>query len=187
MATRKQFQPAHASSTSMGSDKLGVGAGPRTEKLIGEFSWDVAAINTFLEEIRRTWAEVLGVSGPQWLILMAISDLDRGEGVSVGEVSAKLNVHSTFVTTQTKVLERHGFLARETSPLDARVVLMSLTNKARKEIARLEARRKTVNDFIFADLTDKALGETTETLALIRRRVERAALQLNLERSQADK
>jgi DNA-binding MarR family transcriptional regulator len=58
----------------------------------------------------------------------AIGDLDQGT-VSVGDVSAKLNVRQPFVTAETKLLEKAGFVSRSTSPVDGRVVLMSLTEK----------------------------------------------------------
>lgn len=158
----------------------------RNDKLIRELTWDLVAINVHLEDIRRIWAEVLGVNGPQWLILMAISDLDEGRGVSVGEVSAKIHVHSTYISAQTKGLEKSGFLNRTASPVDARIVVMSLTDKARKEIAKLSARRNELNEFMFADIGNRTLEEITKTLKLIRRRSEKAALQLDLDSSQPD-
>jgi len=153
------------------------------DAVVREFTWNLAAINIHMEDIRRIWADLLGVSGPQWLILMAISELDAGKGVSVGEVSTKLQVHQSFVTTQTKNLERSGFLIRTTSSADARIVLMSLTEKARKEIGKLTARRNKLNDFIFADMSDRSLRDITDSLTLIKYRVEKAALQLDLDNS----
>ena len=64
----------------------------RSQEIIQEFIWDIVSINGHLEEIRYFWARILGISGPQWLILMATSELDRGDGVSVRAVSAKLEV-----------------------------------------------------------------------------------------------
>lgn len=159
---------------------------PASEQLIGALSWDIAAINSQLENIRRIWAQVLGLSGPQWLILMAINDLDPGIGVSVGDVSAKLNVKSTFVTTETKMLEKSGFVTRKPSETDGRIVLMSLTDRARREIAHLSAQRNKMNESIFADLPDERLSDVATTLSLIRRRMEKAALQLQLDRTNPD-
>jgi MarR family transcriptional regulator, organic hydroperoxide resistance regulator len=158
----------------------------RNDKLIRELTWDLVAINVHLEDIRRIWAEALGINGPQWLIMMAISDLDGGRGVSVGEVSAKLHVHQTFVSAQTRDLEKSGFLNRSASPDDARIVAMSLTDKARKEIGKLSARRNQLNEFMFADIGNRTLEEITRTLGLIRRRSEKAALQLDLDNSKLD-
>ena len=148
------------------------------DRLIGEFQWDVAAISARLEDIRRVWAKTLGVSGPQWMILMAIGDLDPGTGVSVGDVSIKINVRSTFVTMETKMLEKAGLVSRVSSPHDGRVVLMSLTEKARKGIAYLSARRRKMDEAIYADLESDRLEDAMETLSIVRRRIEKAAVQL---------
>ncbi len=80
--------------------------------LVREFVWDVISINVHLEEIRSIWARNLGITSPQWLILMAVNDLDRGKGASVRAVSTKLHVDPSFVTTQTKSLEKNGFVRR---------------------------------------------------------------------------
>jgi MarR family transcriptional regulator, organic hydroperoxide resistance regulator len=157
-------------------------SGERDDEVVREFLWDVMSIGAFLEDIRRIWANALGVSGPQWLILMAINDLDVGNGVSVSRVAEKLHVRGTFVTAQTKDLERSGLLIRETSDEDARIVLMSLTQEARSKIARLSARRKMLNDLIFADINDRSLRDVTDKLTQIRNRVEKAALHLDIER-----
>src|SRR3569833_702613 len=79
------------------------------------FAWEIAAINVHLQEIRYFWAKTLGVSGPQWMILMALADLDQGEGVPVKVVSKMLHVDPSFVTTQSKLLEKKGFMRRKTS------------------------------------------------------------------------
>ncbi len=180
MPSRKKI-----SSTASFSGQTTIDRASRSDQLSGalerELTWDLLAINTHLEDIRRMWANLLGVSGPQWLILMAISELDGGEGVSVGEVSSKLYVNSTFVTAQTKSLERWGFLVRATSPSDARIVLMSLTDKARREIAKLAATRNKFSDYVFADIGDRTVRDITDSLSRIRQRVETAALQMKLD------
>jgi len=150
-------------------------------RLVGEFQWDIAAISAHLEDIRRVWAKALGVSGPQWMILMAIGDLDPGTGVSVNDVSIKIQVRSTFVTMETKMLEKAGLVSRVSSPHDRRVVLMSLTEKARKGIAFLSARRRKVDDTIYADLKSDKLEDTMKMLSIVRRRIEKAALQIAIE------
>ena len=57
--------------------------GGKNHDIARQFAWEIAAINVHLQEIRYFWAKALGVSGPQWMILMALADLDQGEGVPV--------------------------------------------------------------------------------------------------------
>ena len=102
------------------------GSTVKNQDLVKRFNWTIASIGVHLEELRYFWAKTLGISGPQWMILMALSDMDQGDGVPVNVVSKKLHVDSSFVTTQSKLLEKKGFLRRKTSTEDARIVQMSL-------------------------------------------------------------
>src|ERR1700694_4276707 len=96
-------------------------------------------------------------------------------------VSEKLHVDPSFVTTQSKSLEKHGFMRRIPSVDDARVVLMSLTDKACKQIASLSSHQERLNDFIFADLDDHALGDITGKLTMLKNRIEKASLRFAAE------
>ena len=152
--------------------------GGKNQEIIRQFVWDIASINVHLEEIRQFWARELGISGPQWMILMAIDDLDGGKGVAVKDVSAMLHVDPSFVTTQSKMLEKNGFMRRVPSSEDARVVLMSLSDKARKQIATLTSRREGLSQFVFAEFDDRALRDMTDQLAALKKRLEKATLML---------
>jgi DNA-binding MarR family transcriptional regulator len=145
-----------------------------------QFAWEIAAINVHLQEIRYYWAKTLGVSGPQWMILMALADLDQGGGVPVNVVSKMLHVDPSFVTTQSKMLEKKGFMRRKTSENDARVVQMSLTDKTYKHIAGLASQQEELNNFIFAEFSDRELGEFTDKLAALKDRLEKASLKVSM-------
>lgn len=146
----------------------------RVDQVSRQIIWDVVSINTYLEDMRRGWAKLFGVSGPQWLILMAIDDLDKGNGVPVGEVSAKIHAASTFVTTQTKLLEKRGFLTRVSCTNDARVVLMSLSDHARTEIGKMSERWEALQDFLFSDFDAATLRDIKDRLELLKKRAEAA-------------
>src|SRR5215475_3007715 len=161
---------------------IGVGSTTRkNEDLIRRFTWSVAAIGVHLEELRYFWAKTLGVSGPQWMILMALADLDQGDGVPVNVVSKKLHVDSSFVTTQSKLLEKKGFLRRKTSAEDARVVQMSLTDKTYKHLANLASQQDTLNEFIFAEFSGTELEDFTARLASLQGRLEKACVRVTLD------
>lgn len=150
----------------------------KNQDVIRRFTWVIASINVHLEELRYFWAKALGISGPQWMILMALADLDQDDGVPVNAVSKKLHVDSSFITTQSKLLEKKGFLRRKTSAEDARIVKMSLTDKTYKHLAGLASQQEALNAFIYADLNDKQLGELTETLNTLKNRLEKATLKV---------
>ena len=150
----------------------------KNQDVIRRFTWVIASINVHLEELRYFWAKANGISGPQWMILMALADLDQDDGVPVNAVSKKLHVDSSFVTTQSKLLEKKGFLRRKTAAEDARIVKMSLTDKTYKHLAGLASQQEALNEFIYAELNDKQLGELTETLNKLKNRLEKATLKV---------
>lgn len=174
---------SQASSNARSPHQSGAGPFANADKDLREFMWHMVTISGHLEEVRRIWAEVLGVSGPQWLILMALGDAQSERGMSVGEVAEKIRVTSTFVTAQTKSLEVAGLVKRTTSPTDARIVLLALSDKGRKEIANLTASRKFLEGSIFGGISERTLSETKKTLATISRQVEKAVQQLRIDLS----
>ncbi|MBR1125770.1 winged helix-turn-helix transcriptional regulator [Bradyrhizobium lablabi] len=156
-------------------------AAGKNQDLVRQFSWAIASINVHFQEIRQFWAGTLGISGPQWMILMAISDLDRGEGVSVKAVSKMLHVDPSFVTTQSKMLEKMGLMRRRTSADDARVVQMSLTDKTYKHMANLAAQQQSLNEFIFTELDSRELADLTKKLMQLTGRLEKASLKIAMD------
>jgi MarR family transcriptional regulator, organic hydroperoxide resistance regulator len=156
-------------------------ADSKNQEVVRQFLWDIASINVHLEEIRHFWAKELGISSPQWMILMAVGDLDSGSGVPVKDVSAMLHVDPSFITTQSKLLEKNGFIRRVPSRQDARVVLMSLTDKASKKIATLASRRDSLSDFVLADFDNNSLRNISIQLGKLRSRLQKAAVMLSVE------
>jgi MarR family transcriptional regulator, organic hydroperoxide resistance regulator len=165
------------------SEKKSDGAEPsaKNQDSVRRFTWEIASINIHLQELRYFWAKTLGISGPQWMILMALADLDKGEGVSVKLVSKMLHVDSSFVTTQSKMLEKKGFMRRRTSKDDGRIVQMSLTDKSYKHIANLASQQEDLNEFIFAEFNDRELAEFTGKLASLKDRLEKACLKVAMD------
>lgn len=151
------------------------------QNIIQRLNWAVAAISVHLEELRYFWAKALGISGPQWMILMALSDLDQAQGVPVNAVSKKLHVDPSFVTTQSKLLETKGFIKRQPSREDARVVQMSLTSKAYQQLAKLASQQEALNDFIFAEFDDDELDDFTGKLIALQNRLEKACIRVTLD------
>jgi DNA-binding MarR family transcriptional regulator len=92
-----------------------------------------------------------------------------------------LHVDPSFVTTQSKMLEKKGFMRRKTSEEDARVVKMSLTDKSYKQIASLASQREALSDFVFADFNDVELVEFNGKLASLKDRLEKACLKVVLD------
>jgi DNA-binding MarR family transcriptional regulator len=153
----------------------------KDQDLVKRFNWTIAAIGVHLEELRYFWAKTLGISGPQWMILMALSDMDKGDGVPVNVVSKKLHVDSSFVTTQSKLLEKKGFLRRKTSTEDARIVQMSLTDKTYKHLTALAAQQESLSEFIFAEFDNGGLEDLTGKLQALQSKLEKACMKVAMD------
>ena len=152
--------------------------GKQLDAAIADFVWNMLEINSMHGDIRKSWADQLGVSEAQWLILMAIDDLGKDGGVSGVDIATKLRTHATFIAMHTKQLEKAGLLSRKSSPTDGRLILMSLTAKARTEIQKLSDKREALNSTIFADVDARTLAGLNSTLAIIRKNSERALRQV---------
>lgn len=113
--------------------------------------------------------------------MMALADLDRESGVPVNVVSKLMHVDSSFVTTQSKLLEKKGLLRRKPSASDARVVQMSLTDKTYKHLASITAQQEALDQFVFGELDIRELIEFADRLTALRHRLEKARLRLVLE------
>lgn len=150
------------------------------DRAVREFIWNVVEIHSQLEEIHKSWAQMLGITEPQWLILMAVDELDEGRGVSGIAVANKLRIHPAFVTNQTKKLEVMSLLDRAPSADDARFVQMSLTQKARAEIANLSIKRQALNSTMFDGLDEASVAYLNKRLTLIARNSRLASQKLNI-------
>ncbi|WP_409410913.1 MarR family winged helix-turn-helix transcriptional regulator [Bradyrhizobium sp. sBnM-33] len=144
---------------------------PGIQEVIRRFVWEIRSINLCLEGLRQFQANVLGITGPQWMILMALADLDRENGVPVNVVSQLMHVDPSFVTTQSKLLEKKGFLRRKPSTSDARVVQMSLTDKTYKHLASVAAQQEALDEFVFGDSGVHELTELANRLTALRHRL----------------
>ena len=157
------------------------GTTSKNQEIVRRFTWAIASINVHLEELRYFWGKTLGISGPQWMILMALAEIDQADGVPVNVVSKKLHVDSSFITTQSKMLEKKGFIRRKTSTEDARIVQMSLTDKTYKQLASLASQQEALNEFIFAEFDDRQLSDIADKLAALQSRFEKACLKIVLD------
>jgi MarR family transcriptional regulator, organic hydroperoxide resistance regulator len=143
-------------------------------EFLTRLTWDVTAIVGCLERISNIWATELGISGPQWTILMAISHLDQNEGVPVKEVSTLIGVDPSFVTTQSKILERKGLVLRTSSRRDARVVKLSLSNDAHTQLSSVGPRRENMAAYIVSIFSSREMKFVSDNLTCLKSRMEKA-------------
>lgn len=134
--------------------------------------YDLLAVGARMQEVRDALASEMGVSGPQYGILMAIAHLqdekDRTTGgAGVRAVARRLHVSGPFVTAQVNLLVDAGLVEKHPDPNDGRGVLLRLSRAGRARIDRAAPAIQQANDAFFACLgADEfaALGDMASRL-----------------------
>lgn len=89
----------------------------------------------------RTFLDQLGLTFPQYLVLVRLWERDR---VSVAEIGRELDLDSGTLTPLLKRLEAKGLVERGRSPVDERLVLILLSPRGR-ELRQEAAKRSGVH------------------------------------------
>lgn len=113
---------------------------------------DLIAYGHRLDACRDGFAAVAGISGVQYEILMLVS---RAEGLSIGEVAARLHRSGAFITLEVNKLAAKGILAKAADAADGRKVLLQATAKADALLERLAPYQQRINDVLFESLDAK--------------------------------
>jgi DNA-binding MarR family transcriptional regulator len=121
-----------------------------------DFILDMIAYGHRLDACRGAFAAIAGVSAAQYEILMLVS---RADGVSVGEVAARLHRSGAFITIEANKLVERGVLAKAPDPDDGRKVRLQVTRKSREILERLAPYQVRINDVLFGHLSPKRFRE----------------------------
>ncbi|HZN85059.1 MAG TPA: MarR family transcriptional regulator [Mycobacterium sp.] len=95
--------------------------------------------------------EPFGVEPRAYAVMKALSEDD---GRSQRELSTQLGIHRNVMVTVVDKLEREGLVKRMPHPADRRAFAVTLTDKARELLPKLDAEGRTQEDEITALLTD---------------------------------
>jgi DNA-binding MarR family transcriptional regulator len=129
--------------------------------------YDLLTIADCMEAVREHLARQVGITVPQYSVLMAIAQFQGESGVSVGALAKVLHVSSAFIASETGKLARQGLVVKCENPRDRRGVLLSLTRSARRQIARLTPEIRAVNDLFFGPLSRAAFARLAGASALL--------------------
>jgi DNA-binding MarR family transcriptional regulator len=121
-----------------------------------DFILDLIAYFHRLDACRNGFAAIAGVSPAQYEILMLVS---RTEGVSVGEVAARLHRSGAFITIESNKLVERGVLEKSSDPDDGRKVLLRPGRNSRAILERLAPYQVRINDALFGNLNAKRFRE----------------------------
>lgn len=115
--------------------------------------YDLLAVGARMQAMRDRLAAEIGVTGPQYAILMAIAHLqDEDDGAGVRAVARRLHVSGPFITAQANRLVADGLVEKHPNPGDGRGVLLRLSQRARAAVERAAPAIQRANDLFFAPL-----------------------------------
>lgn len=117
---------------------------------------DLIACGHKLDACRDAFAAIAGISGVQYEIVMLVS---RADGLSIGEVAARLHRSGAFITIEANKLVAEGILEKAADPADGRKVLLNMTAKSQKMLERLAPYQQRINDVLFEFLDEKRFRE----------------------------
>jgi len=113
-------------------DALGAMLADELLRLDNQLCFALYGASRLLTRVYRPLLEPLGLTYPQYLVMLVLWDADRAErSLSVNALGEKLLLDSGTLTPLLKRLEADGLLRRTRSAKDERVVELALTDQGR--------------------------------------------------------
>ncbi|MCW5770592.1 MAG: winged helix-turn-helix transcriptional regulator [Rhodospirillaceae bacterium] len=141
------------------------GTGGRFRQLVN----DLFTIAVRMDAVRARFSQLVGVTPPQYSILMTVAQLEEegGGGATVRRVAELTHVSGAFVTAETGKLVRMGLLDKRPNPADGRSVLVTLTPKGTKALDAALPHIRAVNEAFFGRLTPDEFKQLSASAARI--------------------
>ena len=106
-----------------------------------------------LRHARAYFGRLIGLSGPQYMLLISVAYLQGATGITVRSLARNLRVTSAFITGESRRLIERGLLAKRRNPHDSRSTLLSVTAAGRRRIEEVVPEVRRVNDLFFQNVT----------------------------------
>lgn len=128
---------------------------------------DLVLLAARLQEVRGGLAARIGVTPPQYKIVMHLARHAPGEGLRLGLLSEALGVSLSFVVAETRRLQKKRLVTVRPDPADRRAMLARLAPAGERALARAAPVMRRVNDSLFGALTRAELLELGRLAALV--------------------
>lgn len=119
----------------------------KSDRAFRKLVYDFFTVAGRIGETRRQLGARIGLSGPQFSMLMAIAEMDEA---SVGGVARHLHVSQTFITSESGKLSRKGLIHKEVDLTDRRISRLRLSARGRAQLESLIPLLQRVNNAFFA-------------------------------------
>jgi DNA-binding MarR family transcriptional regulator len=105
-----------------------------------------------LQGFRDSFGEAIGLTAPQFIVLIGTAYRQGSEGVSVRALADHTLMAATHVTTEVGRLIGKGLLTKSANPRDGRSVLIRLSPAGEAAVRAVNPLLRKVNDLLFQDV-----------------------------------
>lgn len=128
---------------------------------------DLVRLAARLQEVRGGLAASIGITAPQYNIVMHLARHAPVAGLRLGALAEALDVSLSFVVAEARRLQVKGLIATRRDPSDGRAMLARLSAAGRRALAQAAPRMQRVNDRLFAALSRAELLELGRLAAAV--------------------
>jgi MarR family transcriptional regulator, organic hydroperoxide resistance regulator len=137
-----------------------------SDRAFRQFVHDTLAFSARLQQIRGQLGQVIGLSGTQYTVLIAIAHLrGQDEKVGVNLVADHLHFSGAFITIEINKLVAAGLVEKDVDAQDRRRVVLGITPKARALLNELAPVQRPANDLLFSCLSAKDFNKMRKLMA----------------------
>lgn len=120
-----------------------------------------------LQQAREGLAAAMGVTPPQYNIVMHLARHAPPQGMRLGAVAEALGVSLSFVVAETRRLQKRRLIAVQRDPSDGRAMLASLAPAGLRALQAAAPSMRRLNDRLFAALSREDLLELGRLAAAV--------------------
>src|SRR5215470_3457013 len=109
----------------------------RSDRILRRLISNLFTVANRMETTRRHLGGRIGLSGPQFSIMMAIAELQEDAGVSVGRLAEYLHVAPAFITAEVGKLIVRNLIEKRADATDGRVSRLTIARKGESVLRSL--------------------------------------------------
>lgn len=147
-----------------------------------QFVQDCLAFSARLLAVRDGYAKIMGVSGPQYMIMISVAHLGKKVDVTISDIAEHLHQSSSFVTNETNKLVKENLVRKDKDDIDRRRTFLTITQEGWQRFDQLSTIQPEVNNIHFGCLTTETFDQirtimpqlitsTDRALSLLRHRI----------------
>ncbi|MFM0304275.1 MarR family transcriptional regulator [Paraburkholderia sediminicola] len=106
-----------------------------------------------LLSVRDGFGTLIGLTGIQYSLLIAIAQLSHEDVVTVNQLADHLHLSGAFITIETGKLKKLGLIDKRSHPDDKRKMRLTVTSAGSKLLKELAAKQQHINDVLFEGVT----------------------------------